>query len=308
MQFAHAIQSGSHQPSGNNCAFALHNYVEREFITNWYHATPASVPTKITIHVLLNEYILLEEQSNADQNSSSSSSYRPGRGSERSDNNARDMQPRNWDSAQYSQADNDEWQNLERTTCHQAGEADARSEDSEARKHTKSSFLQVGHSRIEVLGKKAVHDHILLDPTRRRKIAAVPHYWRTRIIRQQLHSPKYHTRFAPVRFCQQRTGYPQFAIARVLESCVSVVPATSVVLAWRTRVRGGKKIAICNFEQGFAVSPHSIHCAHKNCRREQLRISQFDVLVPSSWRIEDSLPGIVGTIIWNNITGNNHWS
>ena len=95
----------------------------------------------------------------------------------------------------------------------------------ETRKHTKSSFLQVGHSRIEVLGKKAVHDHILTDPTRRRKIAAVPHYWRTRIIRQQLHSPKYHTRFAPVRVCQQRTGYPQFATARVLESFVSVVPA-----------------------------------------------------------------------------------
>ena len=49
------------------------------------------LPTKLTIHVL-NDYILLKEQSNADQNSSSSSSYRPGRDSEWSDNYTRDTQ------------------------------------------------------------------------------------------------------------------------------------------------------------------------------------------------------------------------
>lgn len=117
-------------------------------------------PAKLTTRVL-NEYILLKEQSTADRNSSSSSSCRPERGSERSDRNAGDTQPRHRGSAPYSPADNDDWQNLGRSSRHQAGEADARSEESEARKHTKSSFLQVGHSRIEVLGKNKVHDHIL---------------------------------------------------------------------------------------------------------------------------------------------------
>ncbi len=42
------------------------------------------LPAKLTMHVL-NEYNLLKEQSTADQNSSSSSSYRQERGSERSD-------------------------------------------------------------------------------------------------------------------------------------------------------------------------------------------------------------------------------
>jgi hypothetical protein len=42
------------------------------------------LPAKLTVHVF-NEYNLLKEQSTAEQNSSSSSSYRQERGSERSD-------------------------------------------------------------------------------------------------------------------------------------------------------------------------------------------------------------------------------
>jgi len=66
-------------------------------------------PPKLTMHVL-NEFILLKEQTTADQNSSSSSNNRPELGSERSDKNAEEMQPRHRDS--YSPDDNDEWQNL----------------------------------------------------------------------------------------------------------------------------------------------------------------------------------------------------
>ena len=54
--------------------------------------------------------------------------------------------------------------------------------------------------------------------------------------------------------------------------------------AWYKHDELHKKIAICEFEQGFAVSPHSIHGAHllpAKCRREQLRNTQLDVLAPS---------------------------
>jgi hypothetical protein len=68
-------------------------------------------PPKLTMHVL-NEFILLKEQTTADQNSSSSSNNRPELGSKRSDKNAEEMQPRHRDSAPYSPDDNDEWKNL----------------------------------------------------------------------------------------------------------------------------------------------------------------------------------------------------
>jgi len=44
---------------------------------------------------------------------------------------------------------------------HRQLEDDERSEDSDTRKHTKTSIIRVGLSEVEVLGKHAVHDDIL---------------------------------------------------------------------------------------------------------------------------------------------------
>jgi hypothetical protein len=157
MQFAHAQYKVDHISLAGTVVH-LH-YIGMLNESSEQNTITRHLPAKLTIRVL-HEYILLKEQSTADQNSSSSSSG-PERGSERLDRNAGNTQPRQRGSTPYSPDDNNEWQNLGNTSRHPPGEADARSEDSEARKHTKSSFLQVGHSRIEVLGKYAVHDHIL---------------------------------------------------------------------------------------------------------------------------------------------------
>ena len=51
---------------------------------------------------------------------------------------------------------------MERTTSRGRHlDDDERSEDSDTRKHTKTSIIKVGLSEVEVLGKHAVHDDIL---------------------------------------------------------------------------------------------------------------------------------------------------
>ena len=160
-------------------------------------------------------------------------------------------------------ADNDEWQNLGRASHHQVGEADARSEDSEARKHTKLSFLQVGHSRIDVLGKNTVHDHILQTTALR----TLEEEGRLQLFLTAGGHGYFGNNYTVQNIIQGLLQYDSVSIEPVtlssqLHAYLNHARALLLQQAWYKHDELHKKIAICEFEQEFVVSPHSIHGAH----------------------------------------------
>ena len=116
-------------------------------------------PAKLTIHVL-NEYILLKEQLASDQPSSSLSSCRPERSSGRSDKGAGitlpsgDARPRP-DSRSRRSADPPD-------------DADNLSEDSEARRTTKKSTMEVNGETFEIYGKTVIRENLVKSTGMRR--------------------------------------------------------------------------------------------------------------------------------------------
>ena len=116
-------------------------------------------PAKLTIHVL-NEYILLKEQLASDQLSSSLPSYRPERSSDRSDGNAEDPQP-SGDARRRSEL-------RSRRQGDQHDDTDNLSEDSEARRTTKKSTMEVNGETFEIYGKTIIRENLVKSTGMRR--------------------------------------------------------------------------------------------------------------------------------------------
>ena len=116
-------------------------------------------PAKLTIHVL-NEYILLKEQLASDRLSSSLPSYRPERSSDRSDGNAEDPQP-SGDARRRSEL-------RSRRQGDQHDDTDNLSEDSEARRTTKKSTMEVNGETFEIYGKTIIRENLVKSTGMRR--------------------------------------------------------------------------------------------------------------------------------------------
>ena len=140
---------------------------------------------------------------------------------------------------------------------------DERSEDSDTRRHTKTSIIKVGLSEVEVLGKHAVHDDILrttavrtlMEKDRMKKfITAAGHgyfgnnFTEKNIIQGML---KYDS-----------MGEDSTTLYAKLHASVNHNRVAVTKQAWYKHPELHKKIALCDYEQGHEVSPHSIQCAH----------------------------------------------
>ena len=258
MQYAHAQYTVDHISLAGTVVHLHYRGMLNE--SSAQSSTPRQLPAKLTIHVL-HDYILLKEQSNADQIPSPSLYSRQERGAEGL--HAGNNPPTNRGSVKYRPHDIDEWTSLGRADSHPAGDVDARSEDSEARKHTKSSFLQVGHSRVEVLGKNTVHDHILQTTALR----TLQEEGRLKLFLTAGGHGYFGNNYTPQNIIQGLLQYDSVTnepvtLSSQLHASLNHARALLLQQAWYKHEELHKKIALCEFEQGFTVSPHSIHCAH----------------------------------------------
>jgi hypothetical protein len=140
---------------------------------------------------------------------------------------------------------------------------DTRSVESDGRKHSKTTFITVGNAEVEVLGKHAVHDNILQSTMFRalsekdqlRQFLAAAgfgyfgnNYTAANILQGMI---KYDSATTEATTLCDRLH------ARVNHNKIAVLRQ-----AWYKHEALHSKIVLCEFEQGYATSAHSIHCAH----------------------------------------------
>ena len=140
---------------------------------------------------------------------------------------------------------------------------DTRSVESDGRKHSKTSFITVGNAEVEVLGKHAVHDNILQSTMFRalsekdqlRQFLAAAgfgyfgnNYTAANILQGMI---KYDSATTEATTLCERLH------ARVNHNKIAVLRQ-----AWYKHESLHSRIVLCEFEQGYATSTHSIHCAH----------------------------------------------
>jgi len=242
------------------------------------------IPPKLTI-TICNEYILLRTMADGDKQltqfdelqstsfhqaaTSSSSSgtnslHHAGHWSATSADHSRPPADRTEGSAPNQRTlANDSWPMERQASRGRHIGDDERSEDSDTRKHTKTSIIKVGLSEVEVLGKHAVHDDILrttavrtlMEKDRLKKfITAAGHgyfgnnFTEKNIIQGML-------KYDPM-------GEDSTTLYAKLHASVNHNRVAVTKQAWYKHTELHKKIALCEYEQGHEVSPHSIQCAH----------------------------------------------
>jgi len=137
---------------------------------------------------------------------------------------------------------------------HQAGDVDARSEDSE---------VIFGHSRVEVLGKNTVHDHILQTTALR----TLQEEGRLKQFLTAGGHGYFGNNYTSQNIIQGLLQYDSVSnepvtLSSQLHTSLNHARALLLEQSWYKHEELHKKIAINEFEQGFTVSPHSIHGAH----------------------------------------------
>ena len=250
MQFTHVEYTVVHIDDAIvrlNYAGVLHNAPTTSNLTQ--HPLPA----QLTMHID-NEYILFKDQLQpapfAEPSGQRCDISRHGLSTSRATTTK--VQPRP-----------EEWLSLQQPRHTRERDNDTRSEDSDARKHTKSSYLQVGHSKVEVLGKNLVHDDILQTTA----VRSLMEKGRLQLFLSAGGHGYFGNNFTAKNIIQGLLKYdsssnePTTLSAR-LQSSLNHAKTLVTQQAWYMHEELHKKIALCEYEQGFNSSVHSIHCAH----------------------------------------------
>ncbi len=140
---------------------------------------------------------------------------------------------------------------------------DTRSVESDGRKHTRTTFITVGNAEVEVLGKHAVHDNILQSTMFR----TLSEENRLRHFLAAAGFGYFGNNYTAANILQGMIKYDSATIEAVtlcerLHARVNHNKVAVLKQAWYKHEVLHSKVVLCEFEQGYATSAHSIHCAH----------------------------------------------